>query len=226
MRLSKEFLQLGIAKRVLRSALIRNNNEVIIQVGQGYGSYFLPEIATKVSGVAWLVGAGENLDLDKYLIDKGWNVAIVDPTPRAIEFAQENLVLSDKIKFIQKGLWKESGDFKFYHPKNSDHVSLSITNLQHTTTYSMLATITPNELSSEIGIPLLVKLDVEGAAYEIIDCLLRSEIFPEFLLAEFEQPTSLWKLACTLVKLRRSKYELIHVQNFDTLFMLRSNVNR
>jgi hypothetical protein len=214
-----DYLRTGIAKKILRIFVTKSNNIETFTVGSGYGAYRLPKKVLEMKSSAWLVGAGENIELDKYLAEVGWNVTILDPTPRSIKYVKSQLAGMDSVLLIEKGLWTHSGEEKFYHPVNPTHVSMSITNLQKTSDFSLLPTISPEDLVKVSGTPSLVKLDVEGAAYVLIDCLLDSSIKPEILIAEFEQPTSIFLLLRINIKCIRNGYRLVSQDGFDCLYV-------
>lgn len=74
-------------------------------------------------------------------------------------------------------------------PENPAHVSCSIVNLQQTKDYFIaqcrrVETICENLSHNK---PALIKLDVEGAEYQIIQDLIASNYLPRLLMVEFDE---------------------------------------
>ena len=78
---------------------------------------------------------------------------------------------------------------RFYSPENPAHVSHSIVNLQRTESYFEADCRTIKTLMQTFGHTdvSLLKLDVEGAEYEILTSLLDSNIHPAILCVEFDE---------------------------------------
>lgn len=93
------------------------------------------------------------------------------------------------LHFHPYGLWKESGMVRFYAPKNSSHVSHSIVNLQNTRDYFEAECRDMAGIMTAMGHKdvTLLKLDVEGAEYEIPDSLIAADIYPHIICVEFDE---------------------------------------
>ena len=109
------------------------------------------------------------------MIDKfGCDVYGYDPTPRAIKHVNEKAGNNQKYHFFSIGLWDKADVLRFYTPKNPDHVSHSLLNLQKTDDYidvkvDRLKNIIENNKHSKID---LLKIDIEGAEYKVIDSII------------------------------------------------------
>jgi FkbM family methyltransferase len=182
--------------------------------GSKYGGWLLPkDIDLDENSVCYLAGAGEDISFDCELVKQfGCKVVIIDPTPRAIKhfhnlseavlagnrFPINNSatefysITSDqlsKIKFYPYGLHSRDEQIKFYMPANPDHVSCSSVNLQNTNDYFIADCFRVSTLMKTFDhthIDLL-KIDIEGAEYQVLDDLLKSFVLPKFLLVEFDE---------------------------------------
>jgi FkbM family methyltransferase len=139
-------------------------------------------------------------------------VRIIDPTPRAIQHFHdlEQAVRSgqrfpvnnsgvdfysiadvhlDRLRFLPVGLADKDTDMKFFLPQNPTHVSCSVVNLQKTGQYFTapclrLSSIMNREGDSSID---LLKIDIEGAEYGVIEDMVASGLLPRLLLIEFDE---------------------------------------
>ena len=159
-------------------------------------SWVIPAGVLNADSVCYLVGAGEDISFDIALAQKYQpKIWILDPTPRAIAHFEkvkqtyQGQAFFDLITYLPKGLWNESTTLKFYVPKNEKNVSHSAVNLQKTDHYFEAEVSTLRELMQEFGhqhIDLL-KLDIEGAEYKVIDDLLQSQAKVHILCVEFDE---------------------------------------
>jgi hypothetical protein len=78
---------------------------------------------------------------------------------------------------------------RFYAPKDPAHVSHSLVNLQKTEAYIEVKVKTLRQLMDENGHQRLdlLKLDIEGAEYKVIDSLLADAIDVGVLCVEYDE---------------------------------------
>jgi FkbM family methyltransferase len=157
--------------------------------GSPYGGFFVcPDILNNKS-IVYSFGIGEEMSFDLELIEKH-NCTVVgfDPTPKSIQWiANQNLL--ENFTFYPYGIAGESGVVEFFLPKNSEHVSGSII---HTTNVNKLESIKVEMKSIQDILRQLkhqridvVKMDIEGAEYEVLPKILESEILIDQILVEF-----------------------------------------
>ena len=156
------------------------------------------------------------------LIDTfGCEVFAFDPTPKAVQFVHENARNVRRYHFNDVGLWSENRRMRFYEPRNPNHVSHSIVNLQGTSRFfeaqcrrlsSLMADLNHDKLD-------LLKLDIEGAEYEVLESILEDQVKTRILCVEFDQPTSILKVGRTLRKLTRTGYTLVSVDGWNCTFV-------
>lgn len=121
---------------------------------------------------------------------------------------------------------------RFYAPENPSHVSHSIVNLQRTADYfeadcQKLETVM--RMLGHVELSLL-KLDVEGAEYEILASILNGHIRPAVLCVEFDEgyhPLDDEYLPRILNMVRQVKecgYGLTYIDGWNTTFVYESAV--
>lgn len=198
---------------LINTEFLSPSNE-LMRLGTKYGGWLLPkDIALNEESVCYLAGAGEDISFDCALSEKfGSTIRIVDPTPRAIahfhqltiavakgerfpinrsteNFYTINQLQLSQIHFLPYGLAGEDVEMKFYFPQDPSHVSCSTLNLQKTDTWFnarcyKLATLMNEQGDQSLD---LLKMDIEGGEYAVIDDLLSSGLLPHFLLVEFDE---------------------------------------
>ena len=87
------------------------------------------------------------------------------------------------------GIWQENARLKFYAPQNNEHVSHSVLNLQKTSDFFEAQCHTPSYIMNMLAHDHLdlVKLDIEGAEYAVLDCFIKDGIKPRVLCVEFDE---------------------------------------
>jgi FkbM family methyltransferase len=156
--------------------------------GSDYGGWDVVTANLDSRSVVYSFGIGEDASFDIALINKfGLMVHAFDPTPRSIEWVKRQR-FSDRFILHEYGIASFDGNVSFSPPENPDHVSHTI--LDRPSTRSKAITVPVKRLStilSELGqvrIDIL-KMDIEGAEYEVIDDIYRSSIRPRQILVEF-----------------------------------------
>jgi FkbM family methyltransferase len=187
--------------------------------------WWIPKNMVNPNFIFYSAGVGTDVSFDISLIKKyGLNVYAFDPTPKAIDFVQKNILSKfSKFIFIPIGLWNSNTRQKFYVPKSSTHVSHSIVNLQKTNDFfiAQCATVkTIMQLLKHKKIDML-KIDIEGAEYTVLNSMINQNIFPKILCIEFDQPASLIKIMNMTKKLLSYNYLLIKKDYFNFTFIKR-----
>ena len=136
-----------------------------------------------------------------------------------------------KIKFILclLGIWNKDGQVKFY-AQNTEDPNISggsITNLYKDEKFEYLEckrfkTIISENKHHHVN---LIKLDIEGAAFVVIEDIINDNIFPDQIIAEFEysvddnfdqQDFDSWsnRLINIINKFRKKNYKCYYLPRF------------
>lgn len=157
-------------------------------IGTEYGGWSIfPDNITEES-IVYSFGVGEDISFDLGMIEKfGVNIYAFDPTPRSIEWVKAQ-TLPDNFHFFEYGIAGYDGIAKFYPPDNPEHVSHTMIYKENTAHKMIevkvykLKTILSMLWHQRIDI---LKMDIEGAEYEVIDDLVSEDIEIYQLLVEF-----------------------------------------
>ena len=109
--------------------------------------------------------------------------------PKYLSYIKDSNVSLAKLFFHDYGLYDEDSSFEFFYPKNKEHVSLSIDNLQGTQESILLDVKKIDTIMSDLGhnhIDVL-KLNIEGAEVKsLLHMLKNTNIRPTYISVKFE----------------------------------------
>lgn len=167
------------------------------------------------NSIIYSFGIGEDISFDEELIKKfGCTIFGFDPTPKSVQFIKNKGSLSN-FYFVPYGIYCYDGEIKFYLPPNSEHVSCTTSNVwkyknseEQTITVPVkkFTTILKEFGHSKIDV---LKLDIEGSEYEVLDDILSSNIKIDQILIEFHHRFPSIKIKQTKIainKLNNSGY--------------------
>lgn len=218
-------------------------------LGSHYGGWAVPVDLIHEQSIVYSAGAGEDLTFDCALTRRfGCQVEIFDPTPRAkihfdklVAFASRATgadpamrALYDvdadvvaRLRFHPVGLWSETKQLRFYAPKNPAHVSHSIVNLQKTDTFFEAWCHPLSKLMKDLGHERidLLKLDIEGAEYEVLKNILDERIPIEIIAVEFDEGNVpldaqfLDRILDMIARMRAANYTLVDRKGWNFTFL-------
>ena len=215
-----------------------------------YGSWTVPSKLLSSEAICYCVGAGEDITFDCDLIRHfGCRVFVFDPTPRAINHVN-NLIRRirlgmplngdfdvyqnrvdfdvDRLNFFPDGIYSHSGTKRFYVPKIKEHVSHSILNLQQTEAYFEAWCYRLKDVLQILGHTRvdLLKLDVEGAEYDVIESILADKLEIKVLCVEFDEGNNpidinfISRILACIDSLRNYGYVPVCMEDWNITFVL------
>lgn len=159
--------------------------------GSEYGGYMVPDGVLTADSVVYSVGLGEDGTFDEAIAAEfGCKVRIFDPTPRAAVYYDKNMAGNRRLSFYYYGVWSQDTVMPFYVPRDPKHVSHSINDLQSTgrCIYSQVHRLkTIMDTAGDTVIDLL-KMDIEGAEYDVILDMMIARIKPTVICVELHDP--------------------------------------
>lgn len=217
-------LRLHLVHATLRS-LVRpraRTDDNLERLGSAVNGWWVPTDRIGPGTTAYCAGAGRDISLDTELLRAGCTVRTLDPTPLAITYVESLEITDPEFKFIPVGLWDETAELQFFEPDDASHVSFSALNLQQTESSVPAPVMSLEEHRSALGDEKvdLLKIDIEGSEYRVLDSMIDDGIFPEVLLVEFDQPMPPRKTLSYIRRLRRLGYRLAKVEWFNYTFIL------
>lgn len=177
-------------------------------------------ICTQQLGTAPLVysfGIGKDISFDLAMIKNHQaQVTAFDPTPASIEWLKQQ-ELPDKFEYYPYGLAGEDGRVRFFVPSKENHISHSVyQDIPESNDYievEMRTIETLLKMTQHSRIDIL-KMDIEGSEYDVIDHILRMKEPPRQLLIEFHHRFASIGLRKTSKAVRRilgSGYRVSHI---------------
>tara|TARA_Y100001970_G_scaffold261373_1_gene344440 strand:- start:14226 stop:15056 length:831 start_codon:yes stop_codon:yes gene_type:complete len=154
------------------------------------GNYYLDsQIPIGKEDIIYSFGVGGDIDFDLEVVSRfGCNVFLFDPQSYSAQFMKTNHSNNPKLKYSQIGVWKEEGKFRFEIDRITGQASLVWTNGKNNAFEAYCKPIT--QIMSDNGhlsIDVL-KMDIEGAAIEVLNQVLDADVFPTQIIVEFERP--------------------------------------
>jgi FkbM family methyltransferase len=156
--------------------------------GSDYGGWVLARENLDADSVVYSFGIGEDISFDIDLIRAfGLTVHAFDPTPKSIVWVKAQNP-PDQFRLHEYGLAAFDGQASFHPPDNPRHVSHTMLENKSAGGQVLMAPVKRlRTVMEELGhghIDVL-KMDIEGAEYQVIDDICRSDIRPAQILVEF-----------------------------------------
>ena len=182
------------------------------------GFYVVPELLSS-SSIVYSFGVGEDISFDEELIKRfGCSVFAFDPTPKSIDFINSKGTITN-FTFFSVGISNYDGIADFFMPANPNHVSCSVFQTNSNAAEQQKISVPVKRFSTIVNelkhdsIDLL-KMDIEGSEYDVIDNILSSGVNIKQLAVElhhrFEQ-TGINKTKDLLAKLNKYGYKIVAI---------------
>ena len=194
-----------------------------------YGNYYLSPTHVPANPIVFSLGIGQNTSFDEAVLEKHTDAQLFmfDPTPTSRRFV-DGLRLPKNAKFFGIAIGDTDGDVPVY----SDDLS---NDPEETTSVSMLrrgnvkpcATVTCRRITTfmkenNLTSVDVLKMDIEGAAIDVLESTLDAGIFPAQIACEFERPANLRDVVPylrrdnrQLARLRESGYSVYRTRDTD-----------
>tara|TARA_B100000945_G_C20380953_1_gene597225 strand:+ start:478 stop:1227 length:750 start_codon:yes stop_codon:yes gene_type:complete len=185
--------------------------------GSKYGGHCVALNKLNDSSIIYSLGLGYDITFDEALINQyGLQVHGFDPTPKSIEYL-ESISLPQGFHLHKYGISNLDGIQTFHMPINPEHVSHSTTNhgqtLVDTVDVKMQTLSTTMKQLGHTKIDLL-KMDIEGSEYVVIDEICDKQILVDQILIEFHhhfEGTSVSHTKEAVKRLNQSGYKIFNV---------------
>jgi FkbM family methyltransferase len=212
-RILKRFGRALCGKELLQFRQVQTHT---LSLGERDAQWTIRRAILSPDSVIYSFGVGEDISFELALIERfGVTIHAFDPTPRAIAWMRgQNL--PPELVFHPFGVGGVDGTCKFSPPRDPQHVSHSLVHRETPWPAIDVPICRLPTICRELGHGRvdLLKMDIEGAEYEVVDDLLNSTIQVSQLLVEFHhrwpeiRPTRTREI---VKRLNRAGYQIFHV---------------
>jgi FkbM family methyltransferase len=184
-----------------------------------YGNWTFCTDGLNQNSIVYSFGVGEDISWDIAIIEL-YHVQVYafDPTPKSIEWVRQQKNPT-QFQFYDYGIADHDGILQFYPPEDITHVSHTI--LYKAQTAVKMVELPVKQLAtimSEVGhkhIDIL-KMDIEGAEYRVLDNILKNGLSVTQILVEFHPripPMSVRDTIAAVKKLQQYGYKLFAISD-------------
>jgi len=210
-----------LARLIVGKDVIVSNKVAVdhIVLGSEYGRWPLLPAMTSDRSVVYSFGVGEDITFDLAAIERfHCQIYAFDPTPRSVKWIKDQPT-PPEFHFHEFGIDAKPGEMLFHPPKLDTHVSYTVSSSGSSNGEPVkaqvldLGTIMQRLNHKRIDI---LKMDVEGAEYAVIETLAQQGSLPEQIMVEFHHGMYGYTARDTklaLDTLRHDGYYLYYVSN-------------
>jgi len=187
-----------------------------VSLGTEYGGYAVSPAKLNASSIVYSFGVGEDVSFDLALIERyGATVHAFDPTPKSIAWVGAQ-TLPEKFVFHPWGIANHDGTARFHAPKDPSHVSHTLVEAGDNGTGTIEVPVYRLQtILSKLGHTRLdvLKMDIEGAEYGVLDDVLKSGASIPQILIEFHHRRSgitLGQTQAAVTALEAANYRAFH----------------
>jgi FkbM family methyltransferase len=202
--------------------------------GNHYGGFYLFPDVVKDNPVILSFGIGEDISFDRAVSERfGCMVMCFDPTPNSINwFSNQSADLVNNLKLYEYGLSDKTHNAKFFLPKNKEHVSGSfiLQDAVDLNDYVNVELKSIGDICSELNIRHIdvLKMDIEGAEYNVLKDLMINDIFVGQILVEFHDRlfnNASLKSKESVALLKECGYKIYaHSKSFEEVSFIHSSI--
>ncbi len=228
----------------------------LVYIGSKYHGYTIPATLLNSESVCYCIGAGEDVSFDtelKRLFDS--RVYIFDPMPEGRNYwarLKEAVAVGgslpvegdnvfrytiptqkiNEITYVEKGVWDSETVLKFYEPTRDNYVSHSVYMFKESGQYIEAPVNRMNAFMKQFGHSRvdLVKMEIEGAEYAVIDTIIKDKLDVKVICVEFDEVFHvksiryMFRIRNTRRQLKKAGFLLVHSTPLMKRTFLRKDV--
>jgi FkbM family methyltransferase len=191
-------------------------------LGTPYGGWAVPCGAIQPGWVCYCAGAGIDVSFDLALAQRfGCEVVTLDPTDEAREHFARAAGGESRMRFEQVAVWSSDGELPMFRAADPSHRTLSADDIQRTGQATSVPARSLPSLMRELGHDRidLLKLDVEGAEYELLDLVASRELGIRVLCVEMHPTRGTGPAVRAFRALLAAGFRLVDLRGGDFTFV-------
>jgi FkbM family methyltransferase len=201
--------------------------------GNQYGGFYVYPKFLNQNSIIYSFGIGEDISFDISVIENhNCHVFGFDPTPKSIKWVKQHQSLPSKFIFFEYGIADKSGMIDFYLPKNIEHVSGSFIKQDNVDDKQKVLVEMKSweDIVNTLGHSQIdvLKMDIEGAEYNILDSFLESSVPIIQILIEFHDrlfDDGKIKSINAIKKLKNHGYEIFGISDsFEEVSFIKKTI--
>jgi FkbM family methyltransferase len=187
-------------------------------LGSDYGGWAIPTGLINRDSIVYSVGVGEDITFDLSVAKLGAQICLFDPTPIAVEFMARQ-ALPDNMTFVPVGLAERDGVMQFSLPETKGFHSFGRADANPDSQASVackVLTFTSLKRMQGHDHVDIVKMDIEGFEYSVLQEMTGAGELPKCLLVEFHHKSYSYDAEPTKAAfdmLRECGYECFWISN-------------
>jgi FkbM family methyltransferase len=188
----------------------------LTELGTDWGGWVVPAGVINESWTCYCVGAGSDVSFDLELIRRyGATVRCVDPLDEFRRQAESQAAGDPRFTFLEVAVATRDGVIQMWGAEDPESGSLSAVNLYETTRVLTKPGRTIRTLMAELGDERaeLVKLDIEGSEYDVLETLDLRSLGIEVLCVEFHPTRSVHEALDLIERIRCQGYRPVHCKD-------------
>lgn len=155
---------------------IKAKNTQLQWLGSSNGGFYMDTQTLRPDDFVLSFGVGTDVSFDLQLIEKTQcRVFGFDPTPKSIAWIKSQN-LNPNYSFFPYGIAQETGEVRFFLPKNENHVSGSLMPMDYVNTHTAVDVPVKSmqDVVKDVDYSKVkaVKMDIEGAEYTVMPSVL------------------------------------------------------
>ncbi len=185
----------------------------------------IPENALGDKSFIVSAGVGTSITFEKDIISRyNSQIVLLDPSPTGVETIK-NLRDRRNIDFLEVGLAAKSGPVAFGLPDLADEGSYRMGSTKDNIQFDCISLADLMKQHGKVAIDLL-KIDVEGFEYEILDSLLREGLKVKTICVEIHHSgvisinKTIFNAYFLILRLFLKGYKVVYNKNMDFTFAL------
>jgi FkbM family methyltransferase len=201
--------------------------------GSSYGGFYINPDLLSSKSVVYSFGIGKDMSFDLACIRKHQcQVFGFDPTPKSIQWIKAQKIHGN-FHFQEFGISVgKSGKATFYIPENPHGTSGSLFKSDELNIVKPIEVTMKSfeDIAAELGHSHLdvLKMDIEGSEYEVLENVLKSRVTIDQILVEFHDrqfDQQVYRSRSIVNKLRESGYEIFaHSDTYEEISFIKTTL--